>query len=69
MKKKEAKKVERDIRDRIGTKVLLTGDHPNAGNVGTFEGVFNTVLGLRPMVSLADGTKCFITKNNQWEPI
>jgi hypothetical protein len=69
MKKKEAKKVEREIRDKIGCKVLLTGDHPHAGEVGTFEGVFTTVLGLRPMVSLADGSKCFITKNDQWSPL
>lgn len=69
MKKKEAKKVEREIRDRIGTKVMLTGDHPHAGKVGTFIGVFNTVLGLRPLVSLADGTDCFISKNSQWSPL
>lgn len=69
MKKKEARKAVKEIRDKIGSKVMLTGDHPHAGEVGTFIGVFNTILGLRPMVSLADGTNCFISKNEQWKPL
>lgn len=34
MKKKEARKAVKEIRDKIGSKVMLTGDHPHAVRLG-----------------------------------
>lgn len=50
----------------IGDRVIMTGDHPWAGEVGTYEGdEFISGFGHRPKIKLDNGFGCFVMRPGQ----
>lgn len=67
-KRKKKKKVH-TFGVQIGQLVLIKGNHPHAGKVGTFDGWQRTIFGTRPVVSFPDGNGCFVMDPKEWGPV
>lgn len=53
----------------LGDRVLLMGNHPHAGKVGTYDRDETTLLGTYPVVKLDTGESCFVMRGVEWRRI
>lgn len=51
---------------QIGDRVIITGNHPWAGETGTYIRDDQTVFGIKPRVALDNGIECLVM-NGTWK--
>lgn len=53
----------------LGDRVLITGNHPHAGKIGTYDRSEQTMFGVFPVVVFDDGTSCFVMGGVEWKRV